>query len=113
LDENAAKQVLERNVSRIADGVSQLSLCEGTAEFLQLVAEVPEVLEKIFKAIDLNQAKKRWPMALADHRPEERKAARAALKYVSERSKDGLGELAGSFLREVRFRKHPATQTKA
>ena len=113
LDENAAKQVLERNVSRIADGVSQLSLCEGTAEFLQLVAEVPEVLEKIFKAIDLNQAKKRWPMALADHRPEERKAARVALKYVSERSKDGLGELAGRFLREVRFRKHPATQTKA
>ena len=32
--------------------------------------------------------------------------------YVSQRSKDDLGELAGRFLREVRFRKHQATQTK-
>ena len=75
---------------------------------MQLVADIPEVLEKIFKAVDLNKAKKRWPMALADHRPEERKAARAALKFVSERSKDSLGELAGRLLREVRFRKTPS-----
>ena len=111
LDENAAKEVLERNVSHIADGVTQLSLCEGMAEFLGIVAEVPEVLEKVLKAIDLNRANERWPMALADHRPEERKAARKALKFVSERNKDDIGKLAGRLLREVHFRKRSLTQT--
>jgi hypothetical protein len=112
LDENAAKQVVESNIAHIAEGVAKLSLCEGMSELLRLIAEVPELLEKTLNSVDINQASERWPIALVDHRPKERKAARAALTFVSERHGGDLGKLAGRLIRKVRFRKRTVTQTE-
>lgn len=112
LDENAAKKVVENNVEHIAKGVAELSLCHGMSELLRLLAEVPELLEKILNSVDIGRASERWPVALVDHRLEERKSARAALTFISERHRGSLGELAGRLIRKVRFRKRAITQTE-
>ena len=112
LDENAAKKVVEHNVEHIAKGVAELSLCHGMSELLGLIAEVPELLEKILNSIDITRAGERWPVALVDHRPEERKAARAALTFVSKHHEGHLGKLAGRLIRQIRFRKRPVSQSE-
>ena len=109
LDKIAAKKVVESNVEHIAKGVAELSLCHGMSELLGLIAEVSDLLVKILNSVDIGRASERWPIALVDHRPDERKAARAALTWISERDKSELGRLAGRLLREVRFKKRSVT----
>jgi len=112
LDEKACKKIIESHVEQIAKGLAELSLCHGMSELLKLIAEVPELLEKILNLVDISRASERWPAALADHRPEERKAARSALTFISEHHKGHLGKLAGGFIRQGRFRKRPITQAE-
>jgi ketosteroid isomerase-like protein len=112
LDETAGKKVIENNIEHIAKGVAELSLCHGMSELLGLIAEVSDLLEKLLNAVDVSRANERWPAALVDHRPEERKAARSALTFVSKHHNGHLGKLARRLIRQVRFRKRPITQTE-
>ncbi|HEY5915553.1 MAG TPA: hypothetical protein VJA21_33635 [Verrucomicrobiae bacterium] len=105
LDEKAGRKVVEQNIAHIAKGVTELSLCGGMLRLLELVAEFPGLLDQVLDGIDLNLAKERWRMALTDHRPEERKSARATLAFVSARAKAEVRELANGMIRQRRFRK--------
>jgi hypothetical protein len=111
LDENAGRRVVEQNIAHIAKGATELSLCEGLSQLLILVAEFPGLLDQVLNGIDLSQAKDRWRKALTDHRPEERKAARAALKVIGERSKAEVGRLANRMIQQCRFRKRALNRT--
>ncbi len=105
LDRSAAGQIIDANVTHIAKGVAELSLCRGMVELLKLIVEFPERLKKIFNSVDLGMANDRWPKGLIDHRQEERKAVRAALVFISEHDRGELGKLAGRLIRLARFRK--------
>ena len=43
------------------------------ADLLRLVGGEAELFDKVLDSVDIERAKQRWPMALTDHRPAERK----------------------------------------
>ena len=100
LDETAAEQIVKANVAHFAKGIAELSLPEGMPELLKLIAKPAELLEQILNSVDVDRAKERWPISLIDSRSNERKAARAVLKFVSERNRHDLGQLAGRLMRQ-------------
>jgi hypothetical protein len=112
LDEPAAITVVNTNVAHIAKGVSELALGEGIPDLLRLIGGEKDLLEKILCSVDVDRAKKWWPISLTDHRPNERKTARDVLRIISERNNGELGQLASRLLREVRYRKPRATEVK-
>ena len=112
LDQRAAIEVTNANVAYIANGITELSLAEGMPDLLRLVGGEAELFDKVLDSVDIERAKQRWPMALTDHRPAERKTARDVLRLISERNDGQLGQLASRLLREVRYRKTRERQAK-
>jgi hypothetical protein len=112
LDETAAKQVVKANVPHLAKGVAELSFPEDMPELLKLLSGAPELLEEILNSVDVARAKERWPIALVDHRPNERKGAREVLGFISARNSAELGQLAGRLKRDVRYRKRSVAEIK-
>jgi hypothetical protein len=107
LDQEAAREIVRSNITHFAKGVAELYSPEGMAPLLKFLASEPELLDQIMAAVDTGVAKVRWPHALGDHRSEHRKDTRDALKFVSEREKGEIGQLAAQMLRKARYRRPP------